>query len=82
MIIKQALLSSLAAVGFAACVAAAPQPASTGMGALPDGSWRQSCDKAYVQTGTLHETGQARRHIVLREMNFMGSSHGNVTGRV
>jgi len=54
MIIKQGLLSSLAAVGFAAGIAAAPQPASASTDGLPDGSWRQSCDRAYVQNGTLH----------------------------
>jgi hypothetical protein len=54
MSIRRALLSSLAAVGFAAGIAAAPLPASASTDGLPDGSWRQSCDRAYVQNGTLH----------------------------
>ena len=54
MIIKRTLLSSLAVVGFAAGITVAPQPASAGMEALPDGSWRQTCDKAYVCNGTLN----------------------------
>jgi len=54
MSVKRALLSSLAAVGFAAGIAAAPPPASASTDGLPDGSWRQSCDRAYVQNGALH----------------------------
>ena len=54
MIIERALLSSLALVGLAAGIAVAPQPASASTDGLPDGSWRQACDRAYVQDGTLH----------------------------
>ncbi|MCM2310225.1 MAG: CVNH domain-containing protein [Steroidobacteraceae bacterium] len=54
MIIRQVLLGSLAAFGFAAGIAGIPQPASASTDELPGGSWRQSCDKAYVRNGTLH----------------------------
>jgi hypothetical protein len=54
MIIERALLSGLAVVGLAAGIAVAPQPASASTDGLPDGSWRQTCDRAYVQDGTLH----------------------------
>jgi len=54
MVIRRALLSSLALVGLAASIAAAPQTASAATDGLPDGSWRQTCDRAYVQDGTLH----------------------------
>ena len=54
MSIKRTLLGSLAAAGIAAGIAAAPLPASASTDGLPDGSWRQSCDRAYVQNGTLH----------------------------
>jgi hypothetical protein len=51
---KRALIGSLAAIGMAAGVAALPQPASAANDGLPDGSWRQSCERAYVQNGTLY----------------------------
>ena len=54
MSIRRAVLSGFAAVTFAAGIAVAPLPASASTDGLPDGSWRQSCDRAYVQNGTLH----------------------------
>ena len=54
MIIERALFSGLALVGLAAGIAVAPQTASAATDGLPDGSWRQTCDRAYVQDGTLH----------------------------
>ncbi len=54
MSIKRAILSGLSAVAFAAGLAAMPQPASASTDGMPDGSWRQSCQKAYVSGGVLH----------------------------
>lgn len=51
---KRALLSGLAAVGVVAGIVAVAVPASASNDGLPDGSWRQSCERAYVQNGTLH----------------------------
>jgi len=49
-------VSGLAAIGIAIGTAAAPMTASASTDGLPDGSWRQSCDRAYVQNGALHAT--------------------------
>lgn len=51
---KRAFLRSLAAAGFAVGIVAATLPASASTDGLPDGSWRQSCERAYLQNGMLH----------------------------
>jgi len=57
--ITRALIGGLAAIGIAAGLAALPQAAWAANDGLPDGSWRQSCERAYVQNGTLY--AQCRR---------------------
>ena len=59
MSIKETLAGGFAAVVLAAGLAAMPQPASASTDGMPDGSWRQSCERAYVERGTLH--AQCRR---------------------
>ena len=59
MRITRALIGSLAAIGVATGAAALPQTAWAANDGLPDGSWRQSCERAYVQNGTLY--AQCRR---------------------
>jgi len=49
-------VSGLTSIGIAIGIAVAPLPSSASTDGLPDGSWRQSCDRAYVQNGTLHAT--------------------------
>lgn len=57
--IKRVLASGLALLGMTAGLAALPQPAWAANDGLPDGSWRQSCERPYVQNGTLY--AQCRR---------------------
>jgi CVNH domain len=59
MKIPGALIGGLATIGIAAGVAALPQTAWAANDGLPDGSWRQSCERPYVQNGTLY--AQCRR---------------------
>jgi CVNH domain len=62
----RALKGGLATVFVAAGAAAMPHSASAGTDVLPGGSWRQSCDKAYVRDGMLHAScrrdGSTNRH--------------------
>ena len=59
MKITRTLIGGLATIGIAAGVAALPQTAWAANDGLPDGSWRQSCERPYVQNGTLY--AQCRR---------------------
>jgi hypothetical protein len=55
MVTRSIFHNGLAAVGLAAlALAALPQQASASTDGLPDGSWRQSCDRGYVSDGKLH----------------------------
>lgn len=56
MNIKRALLISVAVAGFAAGMALLPPPASASSDGLPGGSWRQSCERSYVQNDMLYAT--------------------------
>src|SRR5512140_153015 len=50
----RALLSSFAPAVVAVGLAAMPQVASASDGGLPGGSWRQTCQNAYVRDGVLY----------------------------
>ena len=54
MEITRALIGGLATIGMAVGVAALPQTAWAANDGLPDGSWRQSCERPSVQNGTLY----------------------------
>ena len=56
MITRSVFQNGFAMVGLAAlaALAALPQQASAGTDGLPDGSWRQSCERGYVSDGKLH----------------------------
>ncbi len=59
MKINGTLGSGFAAVALAASLVAMPRPALASNDGLPGGSWRQSCEQAYVQGDTLR--AQCRR---------------------
>ena len=56
MITRSVFQKGLAAVGLAALAALTtlPQQASAATDGLPDGSWRQSCERGYVSGGKLY----------------------------
>ena len=47
-------VAGLVAVATLATLATLPQPASAATDGLPDGSWRQSCERGYVSDGRLY----------------------------